>query len=92
MTGAQAYRDTHVLVRPYPTPQEPVVATAWNHQLRLDAADDPRLVQFIIAFQRGSQAPERGAPCHFGTSATTLSVPGTRDWPGQVISRQPCNR
>ena len=58
---------THVLVSPYPGLPAPVVASAWGRQLRLDSAGDPRLEQFVRAFQLGSSAPERGAPCTGGT-------------------------
>lgn len=64
--------DSHayVLVTPFPNLPAPVVASAWGRQLRLDSADDPRLIQFASAFQQGPQTPERGAPCSGGTSAT----------------------
>ena len=57
---------THVLVSPYPDLPAPVVASAWGRQLQLDSADDPRLDQFIRAFQGGPQAPEQGEPCTGG--------------------------
>jgi hypothetical protein len=43
-----------------------VVASAWDKQLRVDSAKDPRLEQFISAYQQGSQTPERGAACSSG--------------------------
>ncbi len=57
---------THVLVSPYPDLPAPVVASAWDRQLRLDSAQEPRLAQVVRVFQRGSQAPEAGAPCTGG--------------------------
>jgi putative peptide zinc metalloprotease protein len=54
---------THVLVSPFPGLPAPVVASAWGRQLRLEAADDPRLAQFVRVFRLGPQAPERGGPC-----------------------------
>lgn len=39
----------------------PVVVSSWGRQLKLDSADDPRLLQFARAFS--GQAPEPGAPC-----------------------------
>jgi hypothetical protein len=62
---------THVLVSPFPDLFAPVVASAWGRQLRLDSADDPRLDQFVRAFQRGPQTPERGAPCSGGVGEPT---------------------
>jgi hypothetical protein len=51
-----------VLAAPYPAlaPGEAVVATAWARQLRLDSVDDPRLAEFVVQYQDGSQAPEGG--------------------------------
>src|SRR5436309_1434665 len=48
-----ATSQTFVLVSPYPGLPAPVVASAWARQLRLDSADDPRLMQFIRAFRQG---------------------------------------
>lgn len=64
-----AERQTHVLVTPYPELPASVVASAWNRQLPLDSATDPRLGQFVRAFRLGSQAPERGGPCSGGVGA-----------------------
>lgn len=49
----------------------PVVASAWNRQLRLDSASDPRLAEFISAFRSGPQSPEPLAGCTGG-----VGVPG----------------
>jgi hypothetical protein len=54
---------THVLVTPFPDLPSPVVASAWGRQLQLESADDPRIEQFIRAFQKGPQTPEPGATC-----------------------------
>lgn len=61
---------SYILVSPYEGIPAPVVASAWNHQILLDSADDPRLDQFIRAFRLSPQAPEPGAACAGGTSAT----------------------
>lgn len=66
-----AQSQTHVLVSPYPDLPAAVVASAWERQLRLDSASDPRLERFVRAFQLGSQAPESGAPCTDGTGEPT---------------------
>ncbi|WP_207890522.1 DUF3105 domain-containing protein [Rubrobacter taiwanensis] len=57
---------TYILVSPYEGLPSPVVASAWNHQIQLDSADDPRLQEFIEAFRLGPQTPEPGAPCTNG--------------------------
>mgnify|MGYP003352979461 FL=1 len=59
-----------LLVSPYPGLTSPVVASAWGVQLRLDAADDPRLAQFVAFFQNGPQTPELDTPCAQGTTET----------------------
>jgi putative peptide zinc metalloprotease protein len=61
-----AARQPYVLVSPYPDLPAPVVASAWAHQLRLDAARDARLNAFVDAFVLGPEAPERGGPCTGG--------------------------
>lgn len=60
--------ETHVLVSSYPDLSNPVVASAWGKQLRLDSAQDPRLEQFVRVFRQGPQTPEAGAPCSGGRS------------------------
>jgi hypothetical protein len=59
----QALHHADVIVSPYPDLPAPVVASAWGEQLRLDGANDPRLEQFVHAFEQGSQAPQSGAHC-----------------------------
>lgn len=59
-------QQSYVLVSPYERLDEPVVASAWGRQLRVDDADDERLDQFVRAFRQGEQAPEPGAPCTGG--------------------------
>jgi hypothetical protein len=56
----------YVLVSPFPGLTSPVVASAWGHQLHLESAGDPRLVDFVRAFRLGPHAPERGGPCTGG--------------------------
>lgn len=46
--------------------RSPVVASAWGRQLEASSASDPRLEQFVRAFQVGPQTPEPGAPCTGG--------------------------
>ncbi|HYH13036.1 MAG TPA: DUF3105 domain-containing protein [Thermomicrobiales bacterium] len=66
----------HVLVSPYPGLTDPVVASAWGRQVRLDSAADPRLEQFVREFRLNPEtSPEPGALCTLGTDSTM--APGT---------------
>ena len=49
----------YVLISPYPGLEDPVVASAWGAQLRLDDVNDPRLQAFIDRY--AGNGPERGA-------------------------------
>ena len=55
-----------LLASPYPSLPSPVVASAWGKQLRLKSVDDPKLQEFIVAYRKGPQTPEPGAPCTGG--------------------------
>jgi hypothetical protein len=59
-------RERYVLVSPYPGQREPVIATAWRNQLRLDSADDPRLRRFVDQFRVSETAPLSGNGCSGG--------------------------
>jgi hypothetical protein len=59
-----------LLASPYPSLSTPVVASAWGKQLRLKSVDDPKLQEFILAYRKGPQTPEPGAPC---TGATEMN-------------------
>ena len=62
----------YVLVTPWPDGlPTPVVASAWGRQLRAESVSDPRLREFIRAFQEGPQSPEPGAPCTGGQGTPT---------------------
>ena len=58
----------YLLVSPYPGLEDPVVASAWGAQLRLDDVDDPRLQEFIGRY--AGNGPERGATCDTGVETT----------------------
>jgi hypothetical protein len=58
----------YVLISPYPELEDPIVASAWSAQLRLDDVDDPRLRAFID--QYAGNGPERGATCDTGVETT----------------------
>ena len=56
----------HALLSPYPGLPAKIVASAWNVQLKLERADDPRLRTFIRTYEGATQAPEPGASCRGG--------------------------
>jgi hypothetical protein len=61
--------DDYMLLSPYPGLPAPIVASTWNHQLRLEGANDPRLPQFISRYKNNpSTTPEFGAVCYGGVS------------------------
>lgn len=64
----QLARTRSVLVSPYPDLDDPIVASAWGAQLRLEQADDPRLQAFIDEF--AGNGPEPGANCDSGLETT----------------------
>ncbi len=65
-----AESQSYILVSPLAGIPTPVVASAWNRQVQLESADDPRLDQFVRSFRLSPEAPEPGAACGGGTSAT----------------------
>ncbi|WP_369055930.1 DUF3105 domain-containing protein [Kineococcus terrestris] len=56
----------YTLLSPREDLPSPVVLSAWNNQLTLDSADDPRLNAFLARFVQGAQTPEPGALCTNG--------------------------
>ncbi len=64
-----AMPSTYAVLSPYPGLGAPVVASAWDAQVRLDGVDDPRLGAFIKAYWKSPSAPEPGAPCTGGLDA-----------------------
>jgi hypothetical protein len=62
-----------VVLSPQSDLNDPIVATAWRVQLRLDNVSDPRLAQFVRQYVKGPYYPEPGAQCTFGGIGTPLS-------------------
>jgi hypothetical protein len=54
---------TYVVLSPYVGLDSPIVLSAWNHQLKLDSADDERIPQFFEEYWRNQNAPEPNAAC-----------------------------
>ena len=63
-----AVDEPYLLISPYPELEDPVVASAWGAQLRLEDVDDPRLQEFIDTY--AGNGPERGATCDSGVETT----------------------
>lgn len=60
----------YTLLSPYDGLPSPVVASAWGAQVKVDKAGDGRLKAFLDKYEQGATAPERGAACSGGYSAT----------------------
>lgn len=58
------------LLSPRENLSAPIVATAWNAQLGVQTADDPRLARFVRDYAARKTAPEAGAPCGNGYGGT----------------------
>ena len=79
----------HLLITPYPGLTDPVVASAWGRQVRLEGVNDPRLQEFINAFRQNPEtAPEPGALCSLGTM-NTMEEGDTLQTEPSVISGTP---
>lgn len=59
----------YMLMSPYQGLDQPISVQAWGYQLKTDSASDPRIDQFIAA-ARIKPAPEPGATCSGGVTAT----------------------
>jgi len=58
---------SYSLLSPHLHLKSPVVISAWNRQLSVDRADDPRLAEFMKRYELARSVPERGAACTGGT-------------------------
>ena len=78
-----AAADDYLLLSPYPGLPHPVVASAWNHQLTFERADDAGLSAFIAKYKNNPETtPEFGASCAGGTRAlATMDSLTTRPGP-----------
>jgi hypothetical protein len=64
---------TYVVLSPYVGLDSPIVLSNWNHQLKLDSVDDPRISDFFEEYWRSQDVPEPTALCS-----------GALDAPGKV--------
>jgi len=80
-----------MLMSPHPGLESPISVQAWGFQLKADAADDPRIDDFIVAFRKEASV-EPGAGCSSGNTQTgdqpisgqPGGVPGMPQVPGGV--------
>jgi hypothetical protein len=64
----------YMLLSPYPGLPSPVVASSWNHQLKLQSADDPKLTRYISEYKNKPETtPEFGADCA-GSNSTDATA------------------
>jgi hypothetical protein len=78
--------DDFMLLSPYPGLPHPIVASAWNHQLALERADDPALRTFIAQYKNNPETtPEFGAACAGGTRA--LATADSLNSPAAAMAR-----
>jgi len=54
---------SYAILSPYEGLPTPIVLSAWNAQLKLDSASDPRISEFFEEYWRSQNVPEPGAPC-----------------------------
>lgn len=64
-----ALPSTYSVISPYKGIDSPIVLSAWNKQLKVTKADDPRVAKFFEEYWKGDGAPEPGAPCTGGIDA-----------------------
>lgn len=63
--------ETYTVLSPYEELPAPIVLSAWNHQLPVQSADDPRIGAFLSEYVQGAQTPEPGALCSNGVGTPT---------------------
>lgn len=66
----------YILMSPNPSQTDPVVLSAWGHQLRVQSASDPRVASFISTYRQGPQTPEPGASCSGAYDPATGTIAG----------------
>ncbi|MEU6807071.1 DUF3105 domain-containing protein [Streptomyces neyagawaensis] len=59
-------KTSYTFMSPYEDQSSPIVLNAWEHQLKVDKASDPRVQKFLDKYVQGEQTPEPGAACSGG--------------------------
>jgi hypothetical protein len=62
---------TYIVLSPYEGIDSPIVLTNWNHQLKVDSAEDERIPAFLEEYWRSQNVPEPNASC-----SGALDAPG----------------
>ncbi len=62
LASDQAY----TILSPFPGLRSSVILVAWGIRFETDTVTDPRILEFLLAYQQGPQTPEPGAPCQGG--------------------------
>ncbi len=57
------FPSSYVILSPYEDLPAPIVLSAWNAQLKIESADDPRIPQFFEEYWRNQNVPEPNASC-----------------------------
>lgn len=78
-----------VLISPYEGLPNPVVASAWGLQLKVDSAGDKRLAQFVKRYAGGKQGGEPGTRCFDGATLGQIEQLKSRTVPPGTPSPTP---
>jgi len=54
---------TYIVLSPFDGLPSPIVLSGWNSQLQVEAADDPRIPEFLEEYWQSQNVPEPGALC-----------------------------
>lgn len=65
--AAKVKKTPYTLMSPYDNQKDPIMLTAWGHQLGVKSPADPGVDAFLATYVQGSQTPEPGASCSGGT-------------------------
>lgn len=64
--AAKVKKTPYSLMSPYANQSDPLVLSAWGHQVSVKSASDPEVNKFFAAYVQGPQTPEPGASCTGG--------------------------
>lgn len=54
---------SYAILSPYEGMDTPIALSSWNHQLKIDSADDQRIGEFFEEYWRNQSVPEPNASC-----------------------------
>jgi hypothetical protein len=67
--GTKVSKTPYTFLSPYTSQSSPITLSAWEHQLNVKQASDPRVAKFLDTYVQGKQTPEPGASCSNGKSS-----------------------